>query len=72
MNVIEEASLEVRPGKGCAGDSSFRRDKFIPFGVPYGGDGGKGGNIIFRGNQNKNTLIDFQNKRVFIAKNGRP
>ena len=72
MNFIDEAFLEVRAGNGGAGASSFRREKYIPFGGPDGGDGGKGGNIIFRVNQNKNTLIDFQNKRVFIAKNGRP
>ena len=72
MNFIDEAFLEVRAGKGGAGASSFRREKFIPFGGPDGGDGGKGGDIIFRVNQNKNTLIDFQNKRVFLAKNGRP
>ena len=72
MNFIDEAFLEVRAGNGGAGASSFRREKYIPFGGPDGGDGGKGGNIVFRVNSNKNTLIDFQNKRVFIAKNGRP
>lgn len=72
MNFIDEAFLEVRAGNGGAGASSFRREKFIPFGGPDGGDGGKGGNIVFRVNRNKNTLIDFQNQRVFIAKNGRP
>ena len=72
MNFIDEAFLEVRAGNGGSGASSFRREKYIPFGGPDGGDGGKGGNIIFRVNQNKSTLIDFQNKRVFIAKNGRP
>ena len=68
MNFIDEAFLEVRAGNGGAGASSFRREKYIPFGGPDGGDGGKGGNIVFRVNSNKNTLIDFQNKRVFIAK----
>jgi len=72
MNFIDEAFLEVRAGNGGAGASSFRREKYIPFGGPDGGDGGKGGDIIFRVNKNKNTLIDFQNKKVFIAKNGRP
>ena len=72
MNFIDEAFLEVRAGNGGAGASSFRREKYIPFGGPDGGDGGKGGDIIFRVNTNKNTLIDFQNKRVFIAKNGKP
>ena len=68
MNFIDEAFLEVRAGNGGAGASSFRREKYIPFGGPDGGDGGKGGNIIFRVNQNKNTLIDFQNKRVLLLK----
>ena len=72
MNFIDEAFLEVRAGNGGAGASSFRREKYIPFGGPDGGDGGKGGDIIFKVNSNKNTLIDFQNKRVFIAKNGKP
>ncbi len=72
MNFIDEAFLEVRAGNGGAGASSFRREKYIPFGGPDGGDGGKGGDIIFKVNSNKNTLIDFQNKKVFIAKNGKP
>ena len=72
MNFIDEAFLEVRAGNGGAGASSFRREKYIPFGGPDGGDGGKGGDIIFKVNSNKNTLIDFQDKRVFIAKNGKP
>ena len=70
MNFIDEAFLEVRAGNGGAGASSFRREKYIPFGGPDGGDGGKGADVVFRVNLNKNTLIDFQNKRVFIAKNG--
>ena len=71
MNFIDEAFLEVRAGNGGAGSVSFRREKFIPFGGPDGGDGGKGGDIIFRVNLNKNTLIDFRNTRVFSAKNGK-
>ena len=61
MNFIDEAFLEVRAGNGGAGASSFRREKYIPFGGPDGGDGGQGGNIVLRVNSNKNTLIDFQN-----------
>jgi len=71
MNFIDEAFLEVRAGNGGAGSVSFRREKFIPFGGPDGGDGGKGGDIIFQVNLNKNTLIDFRNTRVFSAKNGK-
>lgn len=71
MNFIDEAFLEVRAGNGGAGSVSFRREKFIPFGGPDGGDGGKGADIIFKVNLNKNTLIDFRNTRVFSAKNGK-
>ena len=71
MNFIDEAFLEVRAGNGGGGSVSFRREKFIPFGGPDGGDGGKGGDIIFQVNLNKNTLIDFRNTRVFSAKNGK-
>ena len=71
MNFIDEASLEVKAGNGGAGAVGFRREKFIPFGGPDGGDGGKGGDIIFKVNLNKNTLIDFRNTRVFAAKKGK-
>ena len=71
MNYIDEAFLEVRAGSGGSGASSFRREKYIPFGGPDGGDGGKGGDIFFRANENKNTLVDFQNKKLFEAKNGK-
>ena len=70
MNFIDEAYLEVRAGDGGSGASSFRREKYIPFGGPDGGDGGKGGDVFFKVNQNSNTLIDFQNRKVFEAKNG--
>tara|TARA_B100000401_G_scaffold297216_1_gene203857 strand:+ start:814 stop:1818 length:1005 start_codon:yes stop_codon:yes gene_type:complete len=56
--------------EGGSGASSFRREKYIPFGGPDGGDGGKGGDIYFKVNTNSNTLIDFQNKKIFNAKNG--
>ena len=71
MNYIDEALLEVRAGSGGSGASSFRREKYIPFGGPDGGDGGKGGDIFFKANENKNTLVDFQNKKLFEAKNGK-
>ena len=70
MNFIDEAYLEIKAGDGGSGASSFRREKYIPFGGPDGGDGGKGGNIYFKVNINSNTLIDFQNKKIFNAKNG--
>ena len=70
MNFIDEAYLEIKAGDGGSGASSFRREKYIPFGGPDGGDGGKGGDIFFKVNSNINTLIDFQNKKIFNAKNG--
>ena len=70
MNFIDEAYLEIKAGDGGSGASSFRREKYIPFGGPDGGDGGKGGDIYFKVNINSNTLIDFQNKKIFNAKNG--
>ena len=71
MNFIDEAYLEIKAGDGGSGASSFRREKYIPFGGPDGGDGGKGGDIYFKVNLNINTLVDFQNKKVFNAQNGR-
>ena len=70
MNFIDEAYLEIKAGDGGSGASSFRREKYIPFGGPDGGDGGKGGDIFFKVNTNVNTLVDFQNKKIFYAKNG--
>jgi GTP-binding protein len=70
MNFIDEAYLEIKAGDGGSGASSFRREKYIPFGGPDGGDGGKGGDIFFKVNTNVNTLVDFQNKKIFNAKNG--
>jgi len=70
MNFIDEAYLEIKAGDGGSGASSFRREKYIPFGGPDGGDGGKGGDIYFKINLNVNTLVDFQNKKVFNAQNG--
>ena len=70
MNFIDEALLEVRAGNGGPGCLSFRREKYIPRGGPDGGDGGKGGSVIIKVNQGMNTLIDYQNKKVFSAKNG--
>ena len=71
MNFIDEALLEARAGNGGAGSTSFRREKFIPRGGPDGGDGGRGGDIIFRVDQNLNTLVHFRNQKYLIAKNGR-
>ena len=72
MNFIDEALLEARAGNGGAGCTSFRREKFIPRGGPDGGDGGKGGDIIFQVDPNLNTLVNFRNIKYLLAKNGEP
>jgi GTPase len=69
---IDFVSIYVRSGNGGAGKVAFRREKFIPKGTPNGGDGGKGGDIIFVGDVNMNTLLDFTMNRRFEAENGQP
>ena len=70
MNFIDESVLEIKAGDGGSGCISFRREKYIPKGGPDGGNGGKGGSIIFRTDPSLNTLLDFQNKKIIHAKNG--
>lgn len=70
MQFIDEADIHIKAGKGGNGKVSFLRLKFIPKGGPDGGDGGKGGDIIFKTNNNLNTLIDFRYKKDFEAENG--
>ncbi|CAK6537042.1 MAG: GTPase ObgE [Candidatus Midichloria mitochondrii] len=71
MRFIDEAKIYLKSGDGGAGVSSFRREKFIEYGGPDGGNGGKGGSIIFKAVPNLNTLIDFRYKQHFKAQNGR-
>lgn len=70
MKFVDEARIEVHAGKGGNGAVSFRREKFIPFGGPDGGDGGRGGSIYAIADRNVNTLIDYRYTRVFRARNG--
>ncbi len=70
MKFFDEARIEVHAGKGGKGAVSFRREKFIPFGGPDGGDGGRGGSIIAIADRNINTLVDYRYTRVFTARNG--
>ena len=72
MQFIDLALIHIRSGTGGSGCTSFRREKFIEFGGPDGGDGGKGGDVVVRAISNLNTLIDFKYKRHYFAKNGRP
>jgi GTP-binding protein len=70
MKFVDEATIEVIAGKGGDGSASFRREKFVPFGGPDGGDGGRGGSIYLQGDSGLNTLVDFRHKRKFKADNG--
>ncbi|MDM8558908.1 Obg family GTPase CgtA [Candidatus Parabeggiatoa sp. HSG14] len=70
MKFIDEATIEVVAGKGGNGCLSFRREKFVPFGGPNGGDGGNGGNVYLRADAGLNTLVDFRFNRLFRAKHG--
>src|SRR5882724_1545136 len=70
MKFVDEATIDVAAGNGGNGCMSFRREKFIPFGGPNGGDGGKGGSVFAVGDRNLNTLIDFRYARRHEARNG--
>jgi GTP-binding protein len=72
MKFFDEALIDISAGHGGAGSVSFRREKFIPFGGPNGGDGGRGGSVWAVADQNINTLIDYRYTRRFDAKNGEP
>ena len=67
---IDEVIITVKAGNGGDGSAAFRREKFVQFGGPDGGDGGKGGDVIFIADSNINTLIDFKFKKLFKAGNG--
>jgi len=70
MKFVDEASITVIAGSGGDGSASFRREKYIPFGGPDGGDGGRGGSIFLEGDSGLNTLVDFRHLRKFSAPNG--
>jgi GTP-binding protein len=71
MKFLDEAKVYIRSGDGGNGCVSFRREKFIEFGGPNGGDGGKGGDVIAQTVDGLNTLIDYRYQQHFRAKNGR-
>jgi GTP-binding protein len=70
MRFVDEAPIKVQAGHGGRGAVSFRREKFVPFGGPDGGDGGKGADIYLVGTAGINTLADFRYHRAFRAPNG--
>ena len=71
MKFLDQCKIYVKSGDGGRGSMSFRREKFIEFGGPDGGDGGKGGDIVFVAQDNLNTLIDYRYQQHFRAPNGR-
>jgi len=71
MKFQDKAKIYIRAGKGGDGSKSFRRVKYIQFGGPDGGDGGRGADIIFRALPNLNTLIDYRFKQHFHAQDGK-
>ena len=70
MKFLDEAKVYIRSGAGGNGCTSFRREKFIEFGGPNGGDGGKGGDVIAVAVDGLNTLLDYRYQQHFTAKNG--
>lgn len=70
MKFLDEAKVYLRSGAGGDGCTSFRREKFVEFGGPDGGDGGRGGHVIFEVDSSLNTLIDFRYRQHFKAQRG--
>ena len=70
MKFLDQAKIYLRSGDGGDGVVAFRREKFIEFGGPDGGNGGKGGDIVFEAADNLNTLIDFRYTQHFRAQKG--
>jgi GTPase len=70
MTFIDRVRIRVKAGDGGSGISSFRREKFVPMGGPDGGDGGRGGDIVVRGDSNLATLLDYSYRDSWMATNG--
>ena len=69
---VDKVTIQVRAGDGGAGAVAFHREKYVAAGGPDGGDGGRGGNIVFTVDDHMSTLMDFRYKRKFVAGNGQP
>jgi GTP-binding protein len=70
MHFVDEVEVEVRAGDGGNGCVAFRREKYIPFGGPAGGDGGRGGDVVLEGDSGLGTLLDLRYRRVIEAQRG--
>ena len=71
MQFLDEAKIYLKAGNGGSGCLSFRREKYVEYGGPDGGDGGKGGDVLFEAVNNLNTLIDFRYKQHFKSESGK-
>ncbi len=71
MRFVDEAVITVEAGDGGNGVASFRREKFVPFGGPDGGDGGRGGSIYIQADDDTSTLVDYRYTRKFRAERGK-
>lgn len=69
-SLVDTGRIYVKAGNGGNGSISFRREKYIPFGGPDGGDGGNGGHVFFFATTRRNTLVDFRRKKKFLAEDG--
>ena len=67
---IDEVTIEVHAGNGGDGCTAFRREKYIPMGGPFGGNGGRGSNIIFKVDEGLHTLLDLRYNRIIKGKKG--
>lgn len=72
MKFLDLAKVYIRSGAGGGGCVSFRREKYVQYGGPDGGDGGRGGDVVVEAVEGLNTLIDFRYQQHFFAKNGQP
>lgn len=70
MRFVDEVQIDVRGGDGGNGSVAFRREKHVPFGGPAGGDGGRGGSVVFRADERMSTLMDFRYRRKLLAPSG--
>ena len=70
MQFIDEVTIHIKAGNGGNGIIAFRKEKFIPKGGPSGGNGGRGGSVILRGDRHLNTLLDFKFRKHIVAERG--